>query len=87
MFGRHPSSRNYHRRLSANNPNVFYELGLAHALGKDANHPKREDSKLRADFRGELHFEYTRGDYEEARHGLQIELEKWKQQRKVSEVA
>jgi len=38
--------------VSVPNPNVFYELGLAHALGKDRFILKHGTAKLPADFGG-----------------------------------
>ena len=38
--------------VSALNPNVFYELGLAHALGKDTFILKQKGSTVPADFGG-----------------------------------
>jgi hypothetical protein len=44
--------------VSALNANVFYELGLAHALGKEVFIFKRKDAKIPADFGGAHYYEY-----------------------------
>jgi hypothetical protein len=73
--------------LSTPNPNVFYELGLVHALGKDTIVLKEKAVKLPADFGGTLYVEYVAGDKKKARNDLQAQLETWKKQEKIDGVA
>jgi hypothetical protein len=44
--------------ISVPNVNVFYELGLAHAVGKDVLLLKNKDKPLPADFGGAHYYEY-----------------------------
>jgi hypothetical protein len=63
--------------LSAPNMNVFYELGLAHALGKDAFILKQRGVQLAADFGGAHYYEYDRGQPGAARQMLTDALSQW----------
>jgi len=45
--------------LSAANVNVFYELGIAHALGKDTFVLVQKGTQLAADFKGAHYYEYS----------------------------
>jgi predicted nucleotide-binding protein len=73
--------------LSTPNPNVFYELGLVHALGKDTVILKEKAVKLPADFLGTLYVEYDAGDKQKALKDLQVQLEAWKEREKIDGVA
>lgn len=50
--------------VSAGNPNVFYEIGLATALGKDVMLLKDKGIKPPADIRGRLYYEYELHDWD-----------------------
>jgi len=63
--------------VSAPNPNVFYELGLGHALGKDAILLKQKSAKLPADFGGAHYQEYELQSLGRARKWLRTELSTW----------
>lgn len=62
--------------ISALNANVFYELGLAHALGKAVFILKQKDADVPADFGGTHYYEYDLNDLEAGmkllRDGLQV---------------
>ena len=63
--------------VSALNANVFYELGLAHALGKDVFILKQLGSTVPADFGGTHYYEYDLQDLAAGQAMLQFELAKW----------
>lgn len=63
--------------VSVPNANVFYELGLAHALGKDAILLKQQTAKLPADFGGAHYHEYDPESLGDARKWLKTELTDW----------
>lgn len=63
--------------VSALNANVFYELGLAHALGKDTFILKQKESTVPADFGGTHYYEYDLNDLLAGQVLLQVELTKW----------
>lgn len=63
--------------VSALNANVFYELGLAHALGKDTFILKQKGSTVPADFGGAHYYEYDPNDLDAARALLQAEVAQW----------
>lgn len=63
--------------VSVLNANVFYELGLSHALGKDTILVKRGDTPVPADFGGALYYEYSLDDLAGGKRLLQQALEKW----------
>ena len=63
--------------VSALNANVFYELGLAHALGKDVFILKQKDSTVPADFGGTHYYEYDLNDLNAGKTMLQAELAEW----------
>lgn len=63
--------------VSALNANVFYELGLAHALGKDAVMLKQAASKIPADIGGAHYHEYDIQSLEDAKSWLRSELAQW----------
>jgi hypothetical protein len=63
--------------ISEPNPNVFYEVGLAHALGKDTFLLKQAGVKLTADFGGTHYYEYDLKDLSNGRDHLSKEVAKW----------
>lgn len=63
--------------VSALNANVFYELGLAHALGKDTFILKNKESKVPADFGGAHYYEYDGDRLEAGRDLLRAEIINW----------
>ena len=72
--------------VSALNANVFYEVGLAHALGKEVFILKRGDAKVPADFGGAHYYEYDLRDLGGAEKKLRGELEAMASENKFSEV-
>jgi hypothetical protein len=64
--------------LSARNPNVYFEFGLAHALGKDCFLLKRRGVKLPADFGGAHFIEYDLKSWPKARQALRTQIRDWK---------
>jgi hypothetical protein len=73
--------------LSAPNTNVFYELGIAHALGKDTFILKQRDTRLPADFGGAHFYEYALGNIDAARDHLSRDLIGWRELVKADGVA
>jgi hypothetical protein len=73
--------------LSVPNPNVLYELGLAHALGKDTFVLKQRGTTLAADFGGAHYYEYALDDLECAQGKLTKALRDWKKDNKAAGVA
>lgn len=65
--------------VSALNPNVFYELGLAHALGKDAVILRQAGSKIPADIGGAHYHEYDLRSLDDGKKWLRSELAQWAQ--------
>jgi len=63
--------------VSAPNPNVFYEIGLTHALGKDTFILKQKDAKVPADFGGSHYYEYDLSNLGAGRDLLLREIESW----------
>jgi hypothetical protein len=63
--------------VSVPNPNVYYEIGLADALGKPVFLFKQEDAILPADFGGIHHYNYSLNDLMAGRETLADELKKW----------
>jgi hypothetical protein len=72
--------------VSVANVNVFYELGVAHALGKDTLLLKRRGVSVPADFEGALYCEYDPADLGSGRDMLQSELEKWAAEHRAANV-
>ena len=72
--------------VSVPNTNVFYELGMAHALGKQAFLLKRPETELPADFGGFLSVSYDLNNLERGRHELQQQLTTWAKIRRTAEV-
>lgn len=67
--------------VSVPNPNVYYEIGLADALGKPIFLFKQRNVTLPADFGGVHYYEYDVGDLAAGRRKLADELTKWAQER------
>lgn len=63
--------------VSVPNPNVYYEIGLADALGKPVFLFKQEGVSLPADFGGEHYYDYNLNDLNAGRQELSGELTKW----------
>lgn len=63
--------------VSIPNPNVYYEIGLADALGKPIFLFKQEQVSLPADFGGIHYYEYNLKDLETGRQKVTDELTKW----------
>jgi hypothetical protein len=63
--------------VSVPNPNVYYELGLADALGKPIFLFKQTSATLPADFGGAHYYNYDLTDLNSGRHTLTAELLKW----------
>jgi len=63
--------------VSALNANVFYELGLAHALGKDTFILKQKGSTVPADFGGAHYYEYDLNNLAAGQAMLQAEFAQW----------
>jgi hypothetical protein len=63
--------------ISVANPNVYYEIGLVHGLGKDTLYLKQAGIPLPADFGNAHYYEYDLGDLSAGRLLLTNALEKW----------
>jgi hypothetical protein len=63
--------------VSVPNPNVFYEIGIAHAIGKDTIILKQKNSIVPADFGGSHYYEYNLDDLLAGSRMLQKEIEQW----------
>jgi hypothetical protein len=63
--------------VSVPNPNVYYEIGLADALGKPVFLFKQESVTLPADFGGVHYYNYEINDIAAGRQKLTAELKKW----------
>jgi hypothetical protein len=72
--------------VSVPNVNVFYELGLTHALGKDALLLKQSGARVPADFSGAHYYEYDLNSLEAGRDALRSDLERWATDNHVPEV-
>ncbi|WP_191040582.1 hypothetical protein [Spirosoma validum] len=74
--------------ISENNPNVFYELGIADSLGKDVFllYDKTQEANLPADIQGAHYYAYNRSNRRQSREYIRQELEKWKAENKVDNV-
>jgi hypothetical protein len=73
--------------VTAPNPNVFYEVGLTVALGKDIFFLKDGAKDLPADFKGVHYYEYDLQNLARTRSELEAALTNWCKQRKAYEVA
>lgn len=63
--------------VSALNANVFYEVGLTHALGKDVILLKQIGSKIPADIGGAHYHEYDPQAIDLSKKWLTTELSQW----------
>lgn len=63
--------------VSALNANVFYELGLAHALGKDTVILRHKGSQIPADIGGAHYHEYALDQLQSSADWLANELRTW----------
>lgn len=63
--------------VSVPNPNVYYEIGLADALGKPVFLFKQAGTQLPADLGGVHYYEYDLGDLERGRQTLADALTQW----------
>ncbi|MDX1982353.1 MAG: hypothetical protein SFV51_18915 [Bryobacteraceae bacterium] len=63
--------------VSVANPNVFYELGLCHAIGKDAILLKQMGATLPADLSGAHYYEYSLKHLRAGRNLLAGALRQW----------
>jgi hypothetical protein len=72
--------------VSVPNPNVFYEIGLTHALGKDCFILKRRDVSVPADFGGSHYYEYDLADLSAGREHLRREIKTWATENSVEGV-
>ena len=63
--------------VSVPNPNVYYEIGLADALGKPVFLFKQQNVTLPADFGGEHYYEYDLNDLPAGRQKLADGLKQW----------
>ncbi|HEY4960267.1 MAG TPA: hypothetical protein VFC15_11960 [Candidatus Limnocylindrales bacterium] len=72
--------------VSVPNPNVFYEIGLTHALGKDCFILKQRDASVPADFGGSHYYEYELANLKAGRESLQRELGAWATENSVEGV-
>jgi len=64
--------------LSAPNPNVYYELGMAHALGRETFVMVQKGIDLPADIKGVHYLEYELGNLAGATQKLQAQLKAWR---------
>ena len=72
--------------VSAPNPNVFYELGLAHALGKDVFILMQQFTVPPADFGGSHYYLYDRNNLRAGKDMLQQTLDDFAKDNKFQEV-
>jgi hypothetical protein len=72
--------------ISEANVNVFYELGLVHALGKETLLIKRKSARLPADFGGAHYYEYQLNDLPSGKKKLKVALDKWAKDNKSTNV-
>lgn len=69
--------------LTAPNPNVYYEVGLAHALGRDLFVMVQKGTSLPADLKPAHYLEYDVRDLASATKALQSQLETWRDHRDI----
>lgn len=72
--------------VSVVNANVFYEIGLAHALGKDVFILKEKNAKVPADFGGSHYYEYDLNDLTAAKDKLSTDLSAFAAENRFKEV-
>lgn len=63
--------------VSVPNPNVCYELGLCHAIGRDTLLFKQTGTNLPADLAGAHYYEYSLQRLDEGRKQLASHLKTW----------
>lgn len=73
--------------VSAPNVNVFYELGLSHALGKDTFILKQATATVPADIGGAHYHEYDPSSLPAAQQWLTTEIRNWADRNRVDGVA
>lgn len=64
--------------LSAPNPNVYFELGMTYALGRDLFVMVQHGTNLPADLKGAHYLEYELADLADGAKRLQQQLEAWR---------
>jgi len=64
--------------LSAPNPNVYYEVGMAQGLGRDVFVMVQKGATLPADLKGTHYLEYRLGDLAAAALDLRAKLDAWR---------
>lgn len=72
--------------VSVPNPNVYYEIGLCHALGRESILIKQSGVDLPADLGGAHYYDYSTEDMEPGRKQLTRALKKWSAQNRVAYV-
>lgn len=72
--------------VSAINPNVFYEIGLTHGIGKDCFIIKQRDAEIPADFGGTHYYEYDLLNLKKLRDTLEFEINEWAKKNKIDGV-
>jgi hypothetical protein len=72
--------------ISVANVNVFYELGLVHAIGKDTILIKRKNAPVPADFGGAHYYEYSLDRLKAGKKLIASALKKWSRSRKAAKV-
>jgi hypothetical protein len=72
--------------VSAPNLNVYYELGLCHAIGKDVRIIKQATAKLPADLAGAQFIDYTLPDGGVGGRQLSEQLVAWAKQNDISSI-
>ena len=72
--------------VSSANLNVFYEIGLAHSLGKDVYILKQKDSIVPADFSGIHYYSYELSNLEEGQMMLIKAISEWSKRNSVDGV-
>ena len=65
--------------LTEPNANVYYELGMAHALGRDTFVMIQKNVDLPADLKGSHYVEYDAGNLPQASQKLEQQLTEWKE--------
>jgi len=70
--------------ISVNNSNVFYELGLCHAVGKDTILIRQNGTSIPADLAGAHYYEYTLASLENDKKALTEMLVNWGKKNFVS---
>jgi len=72
--------------VSVPNPNVFYEIGLTHALGKDCFVIKQRQTTVPADFGGAHYYEYDLASLAAGKELLAREINTWASEQAVGGV-